>query len=329
MRVFARPGGSLTRKNQLFCWVGWGAVSLALCGCEDEGASGPRVVEGRDAAMMQPDASPETDMGVPDGAAPDGMVIPDATIEPMPDLELPDAAWDADLPDAAPMPDMEVFGPLAGPCRVPSRYRDLDEGGSLRQTTRRLSELAHEALSYGAARYFMFGELDNVEGRVRGVYTGQWVDVPPGDIPDIDIMNTEHTWPQSRGAGELPARSDLHHLYPVLAEANTRRLNSPMGEVVDVEWSQGGSRAGDDASGDRVFEPRDDHKGAVARAMMYFAVRYDFEIDREEESVMRRWHREFPVTEAEAERHDLIWVRQGNRNPFIDCPHLVDEIEDF
>ncbi|MFN3200341.1 MAG: endonuclease I family protein [Bradymonadia bacterium] len=300
-------------------------------GCDDEAAE-PQIVPGVDARVSEPDVSVGFDAGVmPDAVLPDmrpmpDVAVPDAELMEMPDIDVPDA----DVPpDAQPMPDMTMLGPLASQCRVGTRYQALDEGGDLRRTVQRLSELAQDPLSYGAARYFMFGELDNVDAQVQGVYTGQWIRVPEGEIPDIEIMNTEHTWPQSLGAGELPARSDLHHLFPVIASANTRRFNSPMGVVVDVDWTQGGSRAGDNARGDRVFEPRDDHKGAAARALLYFAVRYDFEIDADQEAAVRRWHREHPPSEAEQERHDLIWVRQGNRNPFIDCPHLVDLIEDF
>lgn len=330
MRAFAASPRDLTKKIAAVFFV----ALAGIAGCDDS-EDGPIMVEGVDAHVSE-DATLIPDMGaLADGGADAGIFDMDlaadmGALDAALDAEIPD--WemaDAELPDMDLTPDMEVYGPLASACRVPSRYARLDEGGPLRPKLQDLAELAQRELSYSAARYFLFGELDNIEGQVRGVYTGQWVDVPPGEIPDIEIMNTEHTWPQSRGAGELPARSDLHHLYPAIAEANSRRLNYSMGEVVHVDWSMGGSAQGDDATGRSVFEPRDDHKGAAARAMLYFAVRYDFQIEAEDEAVLRRWHADHPVSEREAERHDLIWVRQGNRNPFIDCPDLVEMIGDF
>jgi endonuclease I len=39
-----------------------------------------------------------------------------------------------------------------------------------------------------------------------------------------------------------------------------------------------------------------------------------------------RWHEEDPISEAEARRNDVIYSYQGNRNPFIDYPDLVQLI---
>jgi len=95
-----------------------------------------------------------------------------------------------------------------------------------------------------------------------------------------------------------------------------------------------------------VFEVMDDSKGDVARSLFYFAVRYKNQdinqsqayltgpdhfnhIPPYEESVLRRWHREDPVSQAEINRNNKIFAIQKNRNPFIDRPDLVDRISDF
>ena len=50
-------------------------------------------------------------------------------------------------------------------------------------------------------------------------------------------MNTEHTWPQSKGATGA-AKSDLHHLFPTDSKANSIRGNHPFGIVTGaVSWS--------------------------------------------------------------------------------------------
>lgn len=185
----------------------------------------------------------------------------------------------------------------------------------------------HKTFSYDDARDHLFESVDNRNGLVECVYTGTKIMTttrPPGSQ-----MNTEHTWPQSRGADTLPARSDMHHLFPTTPESNMRRSNNYFGEVVNVEWEQGGSRLGYDAAGEKRFEPRDVHKGNVARALFYFAVIYDYSIPADEEAVLRRWHTDDQVDARERARNQAIANIQLSRNPFIDFPQLVDRIADF
>jgi endonuclease I len=82
------------------------------------------------------------------------------------------------------------------------------------------------------------------------------------------------------------------------------------------------------APGD-YFEPPRDHKGNVARAIFYFSMRYGLTIDREEESYLRQWHQADPVDGEELARNDRIEEIQGNRNPFIDHPDLINQIANF
>jgi endonuclease I len=175
----------------------------------------------------------------------------------------------------------------------------------------------HTDLGYTGARQQMFGSIDNVDGQVQCVYTGTWVATT--GIPDANIMNTEHTWPQSMGA-EGTARSDLHHLFPTLNSPNSIRGNLPFGDVVTANWSQGGSLRGTDANGVTVFEPRDQHKGDGARALFYFALRYGnlSSFLTYQEPTLRAWALADTVSQKELERNDGIEAVQHNRNPFID-----------
>jgi endonuclease I len=214
--------------------------------------------------------------------------------------------------------------------------RDLDptcrgllelEGDDLRQALRDLV-IGHNSLSYDDVRELMFTSVDNENGRVQCVYTGQWVTT--NGIPPSSVMNTEHTWCRSWGSDTLPAKSDLNHLYPTLASVNTRRSNEPFGEVVQPTWEGGGSALGQDATGSTVFEPRDPHKGDCARALFYFSIRYNMEItDAVMEDVLRVWNRSDFPDEKEIERNDAVLQIQHKRNPFIDCPEVVDRIPDL
>lgn len=148
-------------------------------------------------------------------------------------------------------------------------------------------------------------------------------------------LNTEHTWPQSKFSNSFPKpvqKSDLHHLFPTLNKINSERGNLPFAEVyhgidLSCEESQSGSNVQTRAG--TYFEPPDDHKGNVARAMFYFSVRYDIAIDPVQEYFFRQWHILDPVDALEKQRHEGIYNVQHNRNPFIDEPELVNQVLDF
>lgn len=187
----------------------------------------------------------------------------------------------------------------------------------------------HTSLGYDGARQAMFSSIDNVNGWVECVYTGQLVQT--NGIPDVNTqhMNTEHTWPQSLGA-EGVAKSDLYHLYPTNDTANSIRGNLPFGVVVSGQnWSVGGSKRGYNSSGTLVFEPRDIHKGDVARAMFYFCIRYDnpsAPFFNNQEQVLRTWHNTDTVSLKETNRNNAIEALQDNRNPFVDHPEFIERI---
>jgi len=184
---------------------------------------------------------------------------------------------------------------------------------------------------YSVARELMFLTLDNQEGTVEGLYTGATFTVED-KLPDWDVVNTEHVWPRSAGAGEVPRECDLHHLYPSDASVNNRRGSLPFGEVDDVTWSSGGSQIGTDADGTEVFEPRDEKKGDVARAMLYFSVRYPDKADLAAQrtagqvALFQKWHLADPPDAAERTRSQDIAAAQGWDNPFVVCPELADAL---
>ncbi len=174
---------------------------------------------------------------------------------------------------------------------------------------------------YGVATEFMFLTLDNVESAVECVYTGRVVAVT-SEKPDSDDMNTEHTWPQSLGAEEVPAKCDLNHLYPTDSASNSVRSAYPLGVVTgSVDWEEGGSRLGAGAGG-LVFEPRDPHKGNAARSILYFAMRYRL-TPQEDVATLIAWHDADPPDAEEVLRALAIGAEQGAGNPYVLCPDFV------
>jgi hypothetical protein len=196
-----------------------------------------------------------------------------------------------------------------------------------------------------SAKKFLFGkvhlERDEDGYFVYDVYCRKKVrnNVGPMKIPTNNIMNTEHTWPQSKGSRGEPMRGDLHHLFPTDSRANSARGNFIFGEVSgrDATSSCPASQAGfvyNPLTGlktdMRGFEPPEEHRGNIARALFYFSSKYRMRISETEEIYLRRWHKEDPVDEEEIKRNDAIQkTPQGNRNPYIDFPNLVDRISNF
>lgn len=206
------------------------------------------------------------------------------------------------------------------------------------------------SLGYDGARVYLFGTfyLIPLGGTAYGVhemycdrvYTPadfkNGVGAPgPGIIPEGTVINTEHTWPQSRFTGQYSKdlqKGDLHHLFPTDSKMNALRGSSIFGEVIKPsdktnctasKYGQGEGTTRD------VFEPPQHHKGHVARALFYFSIRYDLPISAEEEVVLKKWNRENPPDDQEILRNSAIQEKQGNRNPFIDYPELADQIQDF
>lgn len=233
---------------------------------------------------------------------------------------------------------------------------NLEDSTELRANLHNLIK-NHQSKSYRTAREFLFGELylqqeKSGEYYVKDVYCekaytnrelGSKQGIGPKKIPNNRVLNCEHTWPKSRftkGRNDKSSAiykqkvADLHHLFPTESRTNGIRGNREFGEV-DTETealpcnntSKYGKVAG--VHNKNYFEPPRQHRGNVARALFYFAVRYKMTISRTEESFLRRWHIEDPVDSEESYRNGRIQEIQGNRNPFIDHPELADLIEDF
>ncbi|MBT5750526.1 MAG: choice-of-anchor D domain-containing protein [Flavobacteriales bacterium] len=140
-----------------------------------------------------------------------------------------------------------------------------------------------------------------------------------------------HSWMPTNPAQSLPEYSDFHHLFPSnLNSANILRNNKPLGEVVNPTSSFLACQLGTDINGQTVFEPRDEHKGDAARAIMYQAICYN-SIDgnnwalpsSQDQMVLKNWHFQDPPDSWEIARNDFIDSLQGNRNPFIDSIDYV------
>jgi len=189
--------------------------------------------------------------------------------------------------------------------------------------------------SYDGAKTFLFQDLDNSYGVVRCVYTGRDYTINSTYNGGSD-PNTEHTFAQSWfGSSEVSIKkADVHHLFITDATVNSSRGNLPFDVVVNANatfptFNGYLSKRGSNSSGQLVFEPANQHKGNLARALLYFSVRYNMSLTSGGVDMLGRmieWHYLDPVDDVERNRNDLVYIHQGNRNPFVDHPEYVSYI---
>lgn len=140
-------------------------------------------------------------------------------------------------------------------------------------------------------------------------------------------FNCEHTVPQSWFAKKEPMRGDLHHLFACESGCNSFRRNIPYFDFTDFEEKV---RTECGRAEDSRFEPSSG-KGPVARATLYFLLRYPGLIDASEFpadriGILLNWHQNDAVSDYELHRNQAIFQVQGNRNPLIDWPEWAKKI---
>jgi len=169
---------------------------------------------------------------------------------------------------------------------------------------------------------------------------------PTASVVGFDI---EHMLPKSWWGGDVnPAYCDLFHLVPGDASANRSKSNHAPGIPTDSSFNNGSFVTGSDTilGLQRVFCPADDYKGDFARAYFYIAACYGDSLTWLEtgepgaavtnegwqefqpwlRDLLLAWHRMDPVSNKELARAIEVNKIQGNRNPFIDYPELVEYI---
>jgi hypothetical protein len=199
--------------------------------------------------------------------------------------------------------------------------------------------------NYGPLMVAKFAARDTTLNRrvVTCVYSGEnIIYTEPFDFTATGTSR-EHTYPHSwmptNPADALPEYNDYHHLFPTNQDnANALRSNYPLGKVVNATTTYMGCKFGFDANGKKVFEPRDEHKGDAARAMMYEAICYTTVSGNnwgfpnpisgsipygQDQSILKQWNLQDAPDSWEISRNDYIDSLQENRNPFVDNPNFA------
>lgn len=237
---------------------------------------------------------------------------------------------------------------------VPAGYYDDAVGKSGEALQKSLSTIINDATDVGySGLWDLYRTTDRrPDGKVWDMYS---------DVTDFefgkdqcggnyssegDCYNREHSVPKSWFSEQSPMVSDAWHIYPTDGKINGMRSNYPFGEVGETTSSSqnGFSKLGKSVTPgytSTVFEPNDEYKGDFARTYFYFATRYQARINnwggifvssyphivQWQLDMLLRWHQQDPVSQKEIDRNEAVYAsEQGNRNPFIDYPELVDLI---
>ncbi|WP_210420560.1 endonuclease [Aquisphaera giovannonii] len=250
-----------------------------------------------------------------------------------------------------------------------SYYRGFDPASSPDASFKKLGQLlesTHKARPAYAPSRMLYPWVDLQPSlRIKSVYSGQEFD--PVELIDMDAevdrvraerleafrateaaaspaglelqealleatlpYNCEHVVPQSWFGKREPMRGDLHHLFACESGCNSFRGNTPYFDFRALEEIV---RSGCGRREANRFQPTAG-LGAVARATLYFLLRYPGAVRRgpttyteDRIAMLLAWHKESPVGKYERHRNQAIYEVQGNRNPLIDHPEWAERVD--
>ena len=194
--------------------------------------------------------------------------------------------------------------------------------------------------SYGEAREILVkSDVEPGKETLFGIYDNAEI---PADWGSGNVFQREHVWPNSKLGIERVSNSsrdqgsDPHNLRAIVGSTNASRSN---------RYYAAGSGVKGYTIGTDEYYPGDNHRGDVARILLYMAVRYkdiltlvETPVDKAyvpegaqmgKLSLLLEWHEADPVDEFEFNRNEVIYSYQGNRNPFIDHPELFERVYEY
>jgi endonuclease I len=185
-----------------------------------------------------------------------------------------------------------------------------------------------KSTSYNWSRYEAADEAENASNYILCLYTrtNKAKSAHVGSY-SWETWNREHIYPQ----GAFPASdTDNHNIFACEGQINNVRGSKSFGEVTHNSSNQVSvhGHTTDCYTTSSYFEPCDEAKGEVARAVMYTSIYYGFKINQIFQSVdlCLKWHEEHPVTNRDIYRNNTVYSLQGNRNPFVDHPEWANAI---
>ncbi len=206
---------------------------------------------------------------------------------------------------------------------------DLHPDGKLRsiysEKTFSVQELMLADQKIDIERQLRFIELTKAHEVLGSEAFSEQIDALETALP----YNCEHVVCQSWFDKHEPMRGDLHHLFACESRCNSFRNNHPYHDFANYKPQLALKETEKPSCGyldDDRFEP-ERNRGTVARATLYFMLRYPSVTSvygPQDLSMLKEWARTEPVSLYEKHRNREIFLLQGNRNPFIDFPELVE-----
>ena len=162
------------------------------------------------------------------------------------------------------------------------------------------------------------------------------VELNDGTFKNLETINRLYIYKEGEGSHGGVA-SDYHNLFASNSSGNSARSNKQLGVVED------GTASYDYKATDTLFEPNDSDKGKLARAILYMDTCYDdvslldglFTEDQTlfynqgmhgNRDIIVSWAQEYLVDYHEYQHNVVVQSYQGNRNPYVDFPGLIDYV---
>lgn len=111
--------------------------------------------------------------------------------------------------------------------------------------------------------------------------------------------------------------ADLYNIAPSIGEVNGDRSNFNYGQLASSVLSPYGQSQSRVDFKNRIFEPRNEVKGQVARVMFYMYDRYNLTMSKQQQQLLMAWDRQFPVNRWEKLQNERIGRITGHYNPFV------------
>lgn len=150
-------------------------------------------------------------------------------------------------------------------------------------------------------------------------------------------------WDSTHDYGDTVTH-DLHNIYPCSNDVYEVKRDQIPGYVTDAVFTSDKLRVGRGGLYGGVvdmWEPAEEFRGDFARVIFYMTTMYPMvmwngtavnfltdtkypTLNRYATELLLDWHRNDPVCDLELQRNDAVEHIQGNRNPFVDTPDLVE-----
>lgn len=181
-----------------------------------------------------------------------------------------------------------------------------------------------------------FKDADQAEGQssyIISLYTRHTILARNSSASDgnyrWDKWNREHIYTQTRFPNSI---YDNHNIFACEGYTNNQRSDHKYANVRQIFYNateiiSDGHNTGCYTSSN-YFEPRDEAKGEVARAVLYCALYYGYNITdiAYDANTILNWHTTYQVSNREIYRNNRVYGNQGNRNPFVDHPSYASKV---